>query len=107
MIGGPKFYFYVPTIMCSSCCDNISAALKPIYGVSTVEAIAFDQDKKNGGCIEVSLSLGRNVQASDLIAAIHNVDVRDNVKHSGTQAISSDACSEMISQYKRKSLTLK
>lgn len=101
MNAGPSTstsYFYSPTIMCNNCCHNIQATLSKVLGISNVDAIAFDQGKKPGGCIKVTHT--NQVLPSQIIAVIATLQLETG-NHSA-QSISEENCNELVEENKKR-----
>ncbi len=107
MNWGPQqknMYFFMESIMCGSCCENITAHLRQVVGVTGAEAIPFDQEKRKGGCLRVTTNL--NLTADQLIAHLRTIPVNDNEFHRA-QEITESVCDELISTYKRVKIGMK
>lgn len=101
MNAGPSTstsYFYSPTIMCDNCCHNIKVRLSQVIGVSNVIAIAFDQEKKNGGCILVEHN--NQVQPASIISVLKTMQVKDS-NHSA-EFINEQLFNELLEENRKR-----
>lgn len=102
MNWGPQqkdMYFLMESIMCGSCCENITAQLMQVVGVINAEAIPFDQEKRKGGCLKVTTNV--NLTAEQLIAHLRTIPV-NNTEFHRAQEIAESVCNDLVEANKRR-----